>query len=136
MAQKCSGKWISNMKKSDITASLILIPRTFHRLGNVSTYDLLKDTGYFEKYDQVSEGSIHEALKQHPECVDEWILYSQDKRTSTGWYFKREDENAYIVGYFAGKAGKNKNIQLKFTDRIEACAAFIKREAETMRQVE
>lgn len=120
------------MKANDIKSGLILIPRTFHRLGNVTTYDLLKETGYFEMHDQVSKESIHEALAQQPECIDEWMLYSQDKRTSSGWYLKKNDEDTYIVGYFAGKGGEA--VQLKFIDRTVACAAFIKRECEDIRQ--
>ncbi len=95
------------MKTNAIAAGLILIPRMFHRLSNISTYDLLNETGHFENYDKVSEDSIHETLKRHPECIDEWILYSEDKRTSTGWHFKQEDENTYIVGHFVGKDGEN-----------------------------
>jgi hypothetical protein len=120
------------MKTSDDILGLILIPRKFHQRGNVSIYDLLKETDYIEMHDQFSEESIREILAQHPECVDEWQIYSQDKRTSSGWYFEQEDKSSYIVGYFGGKEGEN--IQLRFADRIAACAAFIKRESEDIRR--
>jgi hypothetical protein len=119
------------MKVSDIIAGLIHLPRRFNSLGNVSIHDLLKETGYFEMHDQVSEESIHEALAQQPECVDEWISYSEDKRSSTGWYLKQEDGDTYVVGYFAGKNGEH--TQFRYAKRIAACAAFIKRESENIR---
>lgn len=120
------------MEMSNVVAGLIFIPRKHQHLGNVSMYNLLKETDYFKAHDQITEASIHEELSKHPECIDEWMRYSEDKRTSSGWYFKQEDEGTYIVGYFADEKGKS--IKLKFTDRIEACAAFIKRELESIRQ--
>lgn len=119
------------MEVSDVIAGLIHLPRRFNSLGNVSIYDLLKETGYFEMHDQVSEESIHEPLAQQPECVDEWINYSEDKRSSTGWYLKQEGGGTYVVGYFAGKNGEHS--KFRYANRIAACAAFIKCESEHIR---
>lgn len=98
----------------------------------MSIYNLLKETGYFEMHDQVSDDSIQKMLNHHPDCIDEWIIYSQNKRTSSGWYFKQEGKDSYIVGYFGGT--DSENVQLRFADRIAACAAFIKRESEDIRR--
>lgn len=121
------------MKISNTTTKLIWLPRRFNSLGNVSIYDLLKETGYFEIYDKISEDSIREVLMQHPECVDEWISYSEDKRSISGWYLKQEDKDVYVVGYFSGE--EDKDIQNKYADRIDACSFFIKHEAEDIRGV-
>lgn len=119
------------MKERDITDKLIKLPSMFHRRGNVSIYDLLKETGYFEMNQQISEKIIQAALLQHPECVDEWLNYSEDKRTSTGWYLRQEGINTYVIGFIEKEIGGKR--QSRFIDRITACAAFIKREVEDIR---
>ena len=116
------------MKVSDTISGLIRLPRKFKSRGNVSIQDLLQETGYFEIHDEVSSERIHEELIQHPECVDEWMSYSEDKRSSSGWYLKQKDRDTYVVGFYNGKGGKN--AQIRYADRIDACAAFIKHEAE------
>jgi hypothetical protein len=77
-----------NMDKSDIAAQIVTLPRRLYRLGNVSIFSLLEATGYFKLHDQISESDIRTALLDCPECVQEWMLYSEDKRTSSGWYVR------------------------------------------------
>ena len=120
------------MNASNIATAVIQIPRTFGNLGNVSIFSLLKGTGYFEMHDQVSEAEIHEALIRQPECVDDWMLYSDDKRSSEGWYLKQGNGSSYTVGFYTGKASDNRQIQ--YSDRLDACAAFIKHEIEVIRR--
>jgi hypothetical protein len=95
-------------------------------------YELLRQTGYFKLYDEVSEAGIREALARHPECVDEWISYSEDKRARSGWYIKQEDDTIYKVGCLSPEGGKN--IETTYVDRIDACAVFIKHELEDIRR--
>ncbi len=80
-------------------------------------------------HEQVSEKNIQEGLSHHPELVDEWILYSEDKRSGSGFYLTKDATGFYTVGYLGG-AGKN---QKTYSERIAACAAFIKQELEEIR---
>ena len=119
------------MNISETIAGLIHLSRRFNELGNLSIYSLLKDTGYFETHNQISESAIREALLGHPECVNEWMHLSEDKRSSAGWYFRRSGKGDYEVGYFSPKGS---NIQpIQYSDEATACAAFIKREIEYIR---
>lgn len=120
------------MNANDITDKLIKLPRVFNSRGNISISDLLKETGYYEMNQQVSKEIIQTALSQQPECVDEWLSYSEDKRSSAGWYLKQEDINTYVLGFISGKAEENS--QERYSDRIAACAAFIKHEAEDIKK--
>ena len=86
------------MKKSDIVGQLITLPRRFHSLGNVSMFSLLEVTGYFGLREQVSEADIRAALVGCPECIQKWFQYSEDKRTSSGWYLSENDEECYRNG--------------------------------------
>lgn len=117
------------MKKPHIIRDIIFLPKRFSE-GNDSIYSLLKDSGYFELHNQISEADIFEKLTQHLECVDEWLSLSEDKRSSSGWYFKQNDNGKYVVGYFPPKG----NLEMtEYLDKVEACTAFIKREIEDIR---
>jgi hypothetical protein len=119
------------MKKDDVLVTLIHVPRRFNASA-MSIYELVRQTGYFELNDEISEADIRGILARHPECVDEWISYSGDKRTSSGWYIKQEDGTRYKVGYLSPKGGKD--IEIRYVDRTDACAAFIKHEIEDIRE--
>jgi rRNA pseudouridine-1189 N-methylase Emg1 (Nep1/Mra1 family) len=120
------------MKANNIVNALIHLPRNFNNFDTVSFYNLLKDTGYFDMHKQVCEENLQDALLRDQECINEWLTYSEDKRSSSGWYFKQENANVFIVGFINSKGDKSK--QVKYADRIKACAAFIKHEIEEMRK--
>jgi len=111
---------------------IVTMPRRFHSLGNISIFSLLEETGYFELHDQISEDDIRTALLCCPECVQEWMQYCSDKRTSSGWYIRLNDEELYEIGYFDIKADHDTN-RVQYKNAIDACAAFIKHEIESIR---
>jgi hypothetical protein len=91
---------------------------------------LLKDAGYFDTYERISEKSIRTQLHGHAECIREWLLYSEDKRSDRGWYFQQQDGGGYIVAYFPSGSEQPRH----YSNDAEACAFFIKRELEDIRQ--
>ena len=115
----------------DIAMQIVTIPRKFHT-GDMSVFALLEATGYFELHDQVSESDIRVALLRDPESVQEWMQYCSDKRTSSGWFIRLNDEELYEVGYFDIKADYDTN-RVQYENAIDACAAFIKHEVESIR---
>ena len=119
------------MKINDVATKLIYIPQDLKKIGNISFYDLLKRTGYFELHKRVNENIICRALEVNIECISEWITYSEDKRCSSGWYIKKESNDNYLVGYYPHNDKKHTN--KIFSNRIEACASFIKHEIEEIR---
>lgn len=119
------------MDKLRIIQTIIFLPDRFYTEGNVSIYALLKESGYFELHDQISETDIFEGLAQHIKSIDQWLSWSEDKRSSSGWYFKQNDNKKFSVGYFP----PNEDLQtVEYIDKTEACAAFIKREIENIRK--
>ncbi len=114
----------------DIIKKIIFIPRKFHELKNISTFDLLKDSGYFQNFKNISKKSIYDVLKINSDCLNEWILYSEDKRTTSGYYFLK-GWLFYIVGYY--DPTKKNNYKKLFINKIKACADFIKEEIEETR---
>src|SRR6185312_2755625 len=120
------------VNQNDMLAQIVSLPRTSHRLGNVSVFDLLQATGYFKLHNQISEDDIRAALVHCPECVQEWMQYAEDKRTSSGWYFTLNDEGLYETGHFDIKSVPNHTNRVQYENAIDACAAFIKHEIESM----
>jgi hypothetical protein len=117
------------MDTNEMIEAIVAIPYKFHKLGNISTFALLKETGYFQNYEEVTESRILEALVKHPEHVSHWQGLSDDNRASSGWYFT-EDNKRYLVGSFPRKEGEE---PMQFADPKEACAVFIKRDIERTR---
>jgi len=96
---------------------------------NKSPYDLLKESGYFENSKVLTIEHIMEYLNKNKDTVTEWLDYSLDKRTSSGWYFIEENKKP-IVGYLnEGKREQEK----EYTDLIQACAIFIFTEIESIK---
>lgn len=58
------------MEKLRIIQDIIFLPKKFYDEGNVSIYSLIKESGYFELHDQISEADIFKELSQHLECID------------------------------------------------------------------
>jgi hypothetical protein len=91
---------------------------------------LLKECGYFELHGQISEADIFQELKQHLQCIDQWLSWSENKRSSSGWYFRENENGQYVVGYFPLQESSEAT---EYFDKTEACSAFIKREIEDIR---
>ena len=119
------------MKKSEMVAQLVALRRRFQSLGNVSIFSLVEQTGYFELHHEVSESDIRAALISFPKCLQEWLQYSADKRTSTGWYLAENDEECYETGYIAVDQIRMNRCSTR--NGIMACACFIKHELESIR---
>jgi hypothetical protein len=118
------------MSIAETITGLIRLPRDFNRLRDVSIYSLLQDTGYFEVHGQITEDGIRHALVGEPVCVEEWLCFSADKRTSAGWFF-RKGPRGYQVGYFPAERTHDQTVD--YSDGAAACAAFVKREIEDIR---
>jgi hypothetical protein len=119
------------MSINNITKNILSLPEKFYALRNVSIYDLLKETGYFELYSQINEATFLDELNKNPEQINYWLNWSNDKRTTSGWYIKEDENGKYVVGYFPSSEQSN---QMEYSDLNEACAAFVKREIEEIRK--
>lgn len=98
--------------------------RDFSQKRTVSIYDLLQQTGYSKVAENISEQDIYQELAKNPDFVDDWLVYSEDKRTTGGWYFKKGDKNKYLVGC-VDETGVT---ETEYADKIKACAKFVKQE--------
>lgn len=116
----------------ELIKRILFLPKEFHNKRDVSIYSLLKESGYFEFYEYINETNTYNALTANQQCIDDWISWSEDKRSNSGWYLINTENETFIVGHMASDS------QFKTTeyfDRIEACAAFIKHEIEEIRKI-
>ena len=121
------------MNPNEIVTSLIQIPRKHYDSGNVSMYSLLVNSRYLEFAEDISEDAILQGLHEHPECIQDWRIYSEDKRT-TGWYLMEPSTGRYGVGFIPSTMGEGRD-PLIYQDEARACAAFIKLEIDYMKDV-
>jgi hypothetical protein len=121
----------SSVDIAAVSLRVIRIPRELLNRGDKSMFSLLKDSGYFEALDQITKEALQNALLFNRESVRDWLQYSEDKRTTSGFYFKEENPGTYIVGYFPNTARNMK--KLIFNNPVIACATFIKSEIEDIR---
>ena len=115
------------MNVKDTINCIIHIPEKYDDLENASPISLLKECGYIENHNQIKENDIQEMLIQHPDCINKWIQWFEDKR-SEGWYFYRSDTGKYIVGSHSPDAAGY--YSHSYSDGATACAAYIMKEVE------
>jgi hypothetical protein len=113
------------MDAEGIVRGLIQVPEKFHSSGNVSMNSLLREAGYPDAYDSITEEMIANALTECPKYIDYWIQLSEDDRSDSRWYLKRNDDQKYILGHYNSKKRISK--ETEYSDGTLACAAYIKR---------
>jgi hypothetical protein len=114
-------------------ANVVRLPRRFAARDDVSMFTLLVESGYLVHHAAIDPAVIRESLVREVGCVDDWMTYSYNKRTVSGWYCCETEEGGFVVGY-AGGTGE-KGAPIVYSDRLEACAHFIKNELEEMRRL-
>jgi hypothetical protein len=120
------------MLTDDIVEQIVLMPRTL-KAQNLSERAFLTNIGYFQEYDKVSEKQIYFKLTQFPECINEWIQYSEDQR-SDQHFLIMESGLKWVVEFWSSR-DKTLNTSKTFTDKVEACAYFIKKRIEYTRKL-
>jgi len=100
------------------------ICRIPHTLSKRSLRDAVTDTGYQDLRPALGRDDLAGHLSRHPKLVLDWLRYSQEKRTSGGWYLMRSAQD-WVVGRLAGPESER---ELRFGAGPDACAEFILRE--------
>ena len=100
------------------------ICRIPERLARKSLRALAAETSYRELRPALTREKLTDYLSRHPGLVREWLRYSEDKRTSGGWYLMHP-ASGWLVGRLGGPEDER---ELRFGSGPEACAEFILRE--------
>ena len=84
---------------------------------NESIYNLVKK--YYNK--EINQDSIRQCLVNNKHLLDEWIIYSENKRVPEGWTIEK---NFFFYDVYYYKRG-NKLYLKRFTDKCKAVSYFI-----------
>ncbi len=82
---------------------------------------LFEESDYRALRPRLRASQLAAVLESEPGLVDDWLGYSEDKRTSSGWGFGTAREGGWLVD---GPGGARE----VFASRVDACAEFVLRE--------
>ncbi|MBX7061113.1 MAG: hypothetical protein K1X52_05590 [Pyrinomonadaceae bacterium] len=117
------------MEPHRIAVAVVLIPRVFYAETQVSMSfrDLILNTGYCCSAEHVSVELLANALRVRPKNVEDWLAWSDNKRTDSGWFFRHRLTGGFEVGYLPATEDRPTFHYTK-TEVFRACAKFIKYE--------
>jgi hypothetical protein len=100
-------------------------------VSNKTSVDLLLESKYKEFSNEVSQKEIKNYLLLHRNLIDDWKIWSENKRT-LGYYLLINSEK-----YFIGSLDKNgnENLSKSFMTAEDACAEFILREVSAILEI-
>jgi hypothetical protein len=108
---------------SDRDAHLLAILRIGHEVSRrgsgVSIRDALKQTAYMAYRPTFKASDLRPLLLTDPTLVEDWLAYSEDKRTKGGWYARSSGE----IGQVSNPASR-----VAYATIQEAIAEFVVRE--------
>jgi hypothetical protein len=108
---------------SDGNANLLEVLRIAHetsmRGAGLSLREALSRTHYKDRRAAFGADDLRPTLKAHERLAEEWFAYSEDKRTSGGWYLLRSGE--------IGRVGDPESL-MRFDSLEEAVAEYVIRE--------
>ena len=90
-----------------------------HRNGDKSPFQLAKESGVFERPECLTLAELESYFRAQPELVDEWTLYSQNKRSSPSWHLSEEGD-VWVLRFQLSEDGQ------RFADIFSACAQYVK----------
>lgn len=103
------------MPTDDLTPILKIAKDISFSGKGISLVEALKRSNYSELRKSLSEENLTSALKANPPFVQEWLVYSENKRTTGGYYLSNR-----VVGNLHSKVEK-----YSFENDEEAVAKFI-----------
>jgi hypothetical protein len=122
------------MNLQETIKSVCRMALDFEETGNISMVALLKKSGYTAIHSDITEKELSEYFRNHPDLLETWLMESDNKRTSAGWYIKEPGDSftkskLWVVGFYPD--GETR----EFHEVAEACGFYVKMEAEEIRKI-
>ena len=96
--------------------------------SNLSTSQLLAETGYLDRPQALTVSDVEVALQEDPKLAELWLERGRDQRLAGGWGIEHEHGRYRVQSYSSGQC-------LVERDRLHACAEFIVRYVGFIHQV-
>jgi hypothetical protein len=100
--------------------------------GDKSAFILAKESGFEREFNEIEIEDLKDYLKQHKTLIDNWGLWSMDKRTKSGLYLKLDKISTIGELNENGQLIFNKD----FESEVDACAEYIYREVSSILKIE
>ena len=65
--------------------------------GGIPMREALKVAGYAEHRPGLTAAELRPLVADHPELIEQWLSYSEDKRTDGGWYIRRDRKIGLVL---------------------------------------
>jgi hypothetical protein len=113
-------------EKLDRILEVLRIPTLTEGPGGISLFDALRRTDYAAVRKEFTASDLVPLLQRHPEFVDQWTLFSENKRCG-GWWVEKESCD---VGWLpdVGRPFVARKNTVHFASLEEAVAEFVVRE--------
>jgi hypothetical protein len=98
------------------------IARDLRRPGAESLRALIEASSYRAVRPSLDIARLEGIVDSDPRLVDDWLRYSEDKRTSGGWAFYADDENGWVVKQPFPDEGA---VDRRHSKAATACADYI-----------
>lgn len=103
----------------DLLAILRVGHETSTRGTGLSLIEALRQVHYADRRASFGPADLSPLIIAHPELLESWFAYSEDKRTSSGWYLSRSGE--------IGRVSDSES-HARFESLEEAVAEYVVRE--------
>ena len=91
-----------NDMKDRVFEQVAAIARRTSDEGGLSLHDALIEARYRELRPQLKVAALAKWLDHHPAVVNDWLLFSDDKRTPGGYYLLSPERGGWVVGSIGG----------------------------------
>jgi hypothetical protein len=112
--------------RSAMIEAICRLPQTLRAREDSSWNSLLTEVGFIRGSTTLDPAVIVSYLEAHPDLIEAWLGYSEDKRTSSGWYITQAGAAGYEIGHFPHGP------RLTVATPAAAVAQFIVRELSSM----
>ena len=115
------------MNKDKVVSNICTLSINYRTVADKSINDWVKDSGWFLFKKDITTNDIKEYLISSPKLIDNWLTYSDNKRTNGWYFFYNNKDGLYIVGFLDMKPGIKpaRMIETSYTDPVEACSQYI-----------
>jgi hypothetical protein len=104
---------------------------TIYRMGQMTPIDILKQSGYLDEFQYLTEEQIAKYISSNGQLVETWLTFTEDIRYSPSWGLQTVDKSIWTVFYMNN--GKVKT-EFTFDNSADACAKMIKMTMDEIRK--
>ena len=132
---KIEGKQVA-FNVNSIIENIIKIPIEMQENRDSNLLEIFTNSKYCDYYNSITESGIKRYLSINSDHINQWLVYSEDKRTDKGYFIVSKNEE-YLVGFCDIYSGNTIEIIEAYhkSQIADACAKFIKLELEYLRNL-